>query len=107
MGAKKKKKPASLKSTIQSRKDELKKTKKQLKNSEQTLEAMMAHTKKKPATTRVEQIKTPEKTTLALPAGTLLRIKEAADSVGITQSGFMRQAIFIALQESERRRGLG
>tara|TARA_R110002096_G_scaffold29983_1_gene89924 strand:- start:193 stop:504 length:312 start_codon:yes stop_codon:yes gene_type:complete len=103
MGAKKKKKPASLKSTIQSRKDELKKTKRYIK----TAEAMMAHTKKKPATTRVEQIKTPEKTTLALPAGTLLRIKEAADSVGITQSGFMRQAIFIALQESERRRGLG
>jgi hypothetical protein len=67
----------------------------------------MGAKKKKPALTRAKQINTPEKTTLALPDGTLLRIKEAADSVGITQSGFMRQAIFIALQESERRRGLG
>jgi len=62
--------------------------------------------KTKQSSKREKQLSTPEKTTLALPAGTLLRIKEAADSVGITQSGFMRQAIFIALQESEKRRGI-
>ena len=62
--------------------------------------------KTKQSSKREKQLSTPETPTLALPAGTLLRIKEAADSVGITQSGFMRQAIFIALQESEKRRGL-
>lgn len=56
--------------------------------------------------TKSSEAKSSEKTQLHLPSGTLLRIKAAADSVGLSQSAWVRQAIFLALMENERRRGI-
>ena len=50
--------------------------------------------------------KTPERTQLALPEGTLERIKAAAESEGLSQSAWIRRLIFLGLLENERLRGI-
>ena len=47
-----------------------------------------------------------ERTMLSLPAGTLVKIKDAADSEGLSQSAWIRRLIFLGLEENNRRRGL-
>ena len=54
-----------------------------------------------PMGTRDKATSAPEKTQLALPAGTLDRVKVAAEREGLSQSSWIRRWILIGLKENE------
>ncbi len=62
--------------------------------------------KKKQKKTEKQTTMANERTMLSLPAGTLDKVKEAADSEGLSQSAWIRRLIFLGLEENNRRRGL-